>query len=187
MKISKREMILTVSTLTCVLFGATWLVVGKMYDNYKKQGEEKPRIEANIANHQDTIIQQKTWKNNLNKLEASISGDAYPAEPMSVAPRLTTEIKAITTYHGLNISSSTAQKEEKTGNLYEQTIRLQWTGTTKQLVDSLHGIQSSGTGLKFDVTTLTITPQSGRGAQVGMLTGTMDVNCTYMRVPPPKS
>ncbi|NLX25248.1 MAG: hypothetical protein GXY61_04715 [Lentisphaerae bacterium] len=184
MKISKREMILTVSTLTCVLFGATWLVVGKMYDDYRKQGEEMPRIDKNIENHLITIDQQKNWKSNLNKLEASISGDAYPAEPMSVAPRLTTEIKAITTYHGLNISSSTAQKEEKTGNLYEQIIRLQWTGTTEQLVNSLHGIQNSGTGLKFDITTLTITPQSGRTAQAGMLSGTMDVNCTYMRVPP---
>lgn len=177
-------MILTVSTLTCVLFGATWLTVGKMYDKYKKQGDDKPRVEENILNYQDIIYQQKDWKTSLNKLQASISGDAYPAEPMSVAPRLTTEIKAITTYHGLNISSSTPQKEEKTGNLYEQTIRLKWTGTIEQLINSLHGIQSSGTGLKFDITTLTISPQSGRGAQAGILTGVMDVNCTYMRAPP---
>lgn len=177
-------MILTVSTLTCVLFGATWLIVGKMYDKYKKQGEETSTVEGNIKNYITTIAKQKEWKSSLIALQSSISGDAYPAEPMSVAPRLTTEIKAITTVNGLNISSTTPQKEEKTGNLYEQTIRLQWTGTIEQLVDSLYGIQSSGTGLKFDITTLTISPQSGRGAQAGMLSGTMDVNCTYMRVPP---
>jgi hypothetical protein len=155
-----------------------------MYKKYIKQGDDRPKIEANIANDLDTYLQQNKWKNSLAKLQASISGDAYPAEPMSVASLLTTEIKKITTYFELNISSSKPQKEEKTGNLYELTIRFQWTGTTQQLIDSLHGIQSSGTGLKFDITTLTISPQSGRNAQAGMLSGTMDVNCTYMRVPP---
>ena len=174
MKISQRELILSVTTLTIVLFGGTLYALDSKLKTFKEQKSDTPVLNENIKNYKAVIKKQTQWKGQLAKLQSTLT--VFPEDQQSVAPQLTRTIKTIAAKHGLEITKNNPRTEEQTGDLYQLTIAYTWNGSLEHLIDVLWEIQSKG--LRFDTTSLSIKPQ-GRN-QEG-LTGTMDINFTYMR------
>lgn len=174
MKISKREMILSVASLAAVLGGFTWYVVDSKLDEWKAKATEIEKLKQQISLHQKAIKMQENWLDELNELQDTLP--VFDTKKRSVSPELVKAIKAVSDKHGVEILKSTPHKEKPTGDLFEIGINVTWQSTLEAMVRFLTELQQQG--VRYDVRTLSVTPV---GKNTGKLKGSMVIHFAYTR------
>lgn len=174
MKISQREMMLGVVTLTCVLFGGTWYAADGKMEKWKSMKGEITSLRQQISVNQTAIKKQNEWLGQLNELEKELR--IFDLKQRSVTSDLQKTIAGIANKYGLNITRNQPHDEKPTGNLYEVAINCTWEGSLESIIDFLSELQQQG--IRYDVRTLNITPF---GKNTDKLKGNMVVNCAYTR------
>ena len=176
MKISQREMVLGVATLTAVLVGLAWVMVDKKTDQWKTMAGQIDQAEQQIRHYEAAVRMQDNWLDELNALQEGLR--VFEADERSVSPELMKIIKAISAGHDLDITRSQPYKEKPTGSLFELGINCTWQGNLDAMVGFLAELQQQG--VSYDVRQLNVTPV---GKNTGRLKGNMVIHCAYTRVP----
>ncbi len=174
MKVSDREMILGVATLTVVLFGGTWFLIDGKVDQWKAKKTEIKQLRQQIARHEAAIRMQDEWADELHELESKLI--VFDTDKRSVSPDLMKIINSIANQYGLEITKTNPQQEKPTGNLFELGINCTWTSELDALVGFLTDLQQQG--VRYNVRSLTIKPM---GKNTGKLSGNLVVDCAYTR------
>lgn len=174
MKISQREMILGVATITALLGGLTWLIINGKMDAHKAKATEIQNIRQQIRLDERRIKMQDEWISELNELQKDLR--VFDINQKSVSPELMKTIKTISTKHGLDITRSQPYSEKPTDDLFELGINCTWEGKLEAMVGFLTALQQQG--VRYDVRTLNVTPV---GKNTGRLKGNMVINCAYTK------
>ncbi|MDH3981362.1 MAG: type II secretion system protein M [Kiritimatiellaceae bacterium] len=176
MKISQREMVLGVVTLTAILAGATWYLVNQKIDIHKanKIQIEQLKQQARLDNRR--IKMQDEWIAELNELQKDLR--VFDTNLKNPSPELMKTINAVAQKYNLDINRNQPRGEKPTGDLFELSINCTWEGKLEAMVDFLTDLQQQG--VRYDVRSLNITPV---GKNSGRLKGNMLINCAYMRKP----
>ena len=173
MKISTREIVLGVGTLTVILFGLTYWMGGTAIEEQRAITENKARLLRQIELHKRILEQQEKWHEPLDELKSQLP--VYqPKTPVSV--ELPKTIKRIADKNRLNLPLTQPQNEDKIGNIYELKVRCDWQGTLDALVHFLYDIHKQG--IRFDVRQINLKPVA---KQVDQFKGSMVINCAYRR------
>jgi Tfp pilus assembly protein PilO len=173
MKISTREIVLGISTLSIILFGLTYWMGGTVIEEQRSMKEEKARLVRQIALHQRILEQQGSWQQPLNDLQTQLP--VY-GRRTSVTVELPKLIKHIADKTRLTLPLTQPQGEKKIGTLYELKVRCDWQGSLESLVRFLYDIHEQG--IRFDVRQINLKPVA---KQVDQLKGSMVINCAYRR------
>jgi len=173
MKISGRETLLGIITLSAVLFGLTYRLAGSRIEEQRRIGEEKERLLRQIELHKRILAEQTNWIGRLEELQAQLP--AYDGK-VSVTAELLKELKRIADKHGLDFVRTQPYREEQVGSLYELGVSCNWEGELEPLVRFLYSLQSQG--IRFDVRQLSAQPDTRRE---GKLKGSMIIECAYRR------
>lgn len=176
MKISPREMILGVITLTAVLAGATWYIVDGKADEYKAKKTKITQLNQEIRLNKLRIRMQDEWISELDVLQQDLR--VFDAKQKSVSPELMKTVNTIAKKHELGISRSQPRGEKPTDDLFELAINCTWDGKLDALVGFLAELQQQG--VRYDVHSLTVNPV---GKNTNRLKGNMVINCAYTRKP----
>jgi hypothetical protein len=174
MKISQREIILGVLTLTAVLSGFTWYIVDSKMEEWHGMANEIEKTEQQISKHQTAIKMQENWLDELNGLQSELP--AFDIKKRSVSPDLMKTIKQMSNKHGVDILKNSPYPEKQIGDLFELGINCTWDGTLESMVLFLGELQQQG--VRYDVRTLSVAPV---GKNSGKLKGNMVIHCAFTR------
>ena len=172
MKLSGRETVLGLGTLTVVLFGATYLLGDAKLKEWKDLGKAREAVQREIVLAERLIEQRPVREAQLEQGLANLQ--SYP-EGEQVAPRLLKAVEQMASDSGLQLSSLTPEREKNIGQLYELTIKCGWQGELEEIVRFLYALQTKG--VMYDVESLQVQPTG----QAGALKGSVYVNCAYLR------
>ena len=139
MKISQREMILGVITLTFVLGGLTWYVINKNLDDHKSKKTIIENLRQQIRLDERRIKMQDEWIAELNNLQKELR--IFDIQQKSVAPELMKTINTIAQKHSLSITRNTPRDEKTTDDLYELDISCVWNAELESIVGFLSELQ----------------------------------------------
>ena len=173
MKISTRETILGLGTLTAILIAFTYSMGSTQFAKHREMKQEKVRLERQIKLHQRILDQQSKWQEPLTALQEQLP--TYGPRK-SVEVELPKTIKRLADKSGLNLPLTQPQGEDQIGTLYELKVRCDWQGSLEQIVRFLYTIHQEG--IRFDVRQITIKPVAKK---IDQLKGTMVINCAYYR------
>lgn len=176
MKISQREMILGVVTMTALLTGLTYGIVNKRIDAHEAKATEIQSLKQEIRLNERRIKMQDEWIAELNELQKDLR--VFDVKQKSVSPELMKTVNLIAKKHELNISRTQPRGEKPTDDLFELGINCTWDGKLDALVGFLAELQQQGT--RYDVRTLNVTPV---GKNTGRLKGNMVIHCAFTRKP----
>lgn len=174
MKITQRELVLSVVTLASVLGGASWYMIDSKVDSWRGMAGAIEKNEQQLRYDQAAIQMQESWQDELNTLQSGLR--VFDAAQRSVSPELMKTIKAISIKHELDITRSQPYAEKPTGDLFEMGINCTWQGTLKAMVGFLAELQQQG--VNYDVRQLNVTPV---GKNTGKLKGNMVIHCAYRK------
>lgn len=174
MKISKREMILAVVSISAILFGGTWYAVDQRVEEWKTMQDRITELKSEIRLAQRNIQMEPVWQKELNELQKELKN--YPGEH-AVDSELANDIRAISKKYEFEILRISFLKEKKIGDLYQMGINCNWEGSLDAVVRFFAELQEQGG--RYDVRTLSITPS--RGQEGEKLKGSMLVQCAYTR------
>ena len=173
MKLSSREMILVITTLSAVLIGVTYWLGGSHIEKQKRLGEDRERLIHQIELHKRIIAEQTNWVDRLAELQSQLP--VYD-EKTAVTAELLKEIKRIADENRLDLVRTQPYREEQVGSLYELGVSCNWEGNLDALVHFLYAIQSQG--IRFDARQLSAQPDA---KQEGRLKGSMIIECAYQK------
>ena len=173
MKISRREMLIGIITLFCVLFGLTYWMAGAKIAEQREIAEDKVRLLRQIQLHKRILEEQTVWTNRLAELQAELP--VYETG-ISVNGEIRSMITDMAQKHGLTPNKIRTGTEKKVGMLYEMTVTCDWRGELDQLVHFLYEINQQG--LRFDVSEISVRPDA---KEIGILNGDMTIECAYRR------
>ncbi len=176
MKISQRELTLSIVTFTCVLAGLSWYIINGRMAAHKAKKTEIQNLRQQIRMAETRIRLQEEWIEELNELQQDLR--VFDTEQKSVSPELMKTVNTLAQKHDLSITRTQPRGENPTGDLFELGINCTWNGTLEALVDFLTELQQQGT--RYDVRTLNVKPM---GKNTGKLTGNMVIHCAYTRRP----
>jgi len=176
MKISQREMVLGMVTLTALLFGLTYWTAGGRIETSRQRAEEKERLQQQITLHKKILEEKDGWYSRLAELQGDL---AVYDEKTAVTAELLKLIKRTADGHALDLIRTQPYREEQVGSLYELGVSCNWEGNLEALTRFLYDLQSQG--MRFDVRQLNVAPIAGRE---GILKGSMIINCAYRRDTP---
>jgi len=173
MKMSNREIIIGMVTLSVILFGFTYWMGGSKISEQKEMAEEKVRLRRQIKLHKRILEEKENWIGRLDALQAELP--VYDRRiPVSVL--LSKEIKGMADSHGLDLTRTQPGVEKQVGTLYEVNVSCEWTGDLEAMVHFLYDLHSKG--IRFDVWQINIKPVA---KQEGLLKGSMSIACAYRR------
>ncbi|QBG46208.1 hypothetical protein EGM51_01865 [Verrucomicrobia bacterium S94] len=176
MKISQREMILGVATLTLIMGGLTYIVIHNKMAVHRTNKTKIENLKQQILLDEARIRMQQNWIEELNERQKDLR--VFDTEQRSVSPELMKSINSIAGRHGLHITRNQPRSENPTGDLFELPINCVWDGTLESLVNFLTELQQQG--VRYDVRSLTVQPA---GKNSGKLKGNMVIHCVYTRKP----
>lgn len=176
MKISKRETILGLVTLTAVLFGITYWLAGSRIEAQRHMQSEKTRLLRQIELHKRILAEKEEWFSRLQTLQNQLP--VYD-DKTSITAELLKLIKRTADDHGLDLVRTQPYREEQVSSLYELGVSCNWEGTLDSLVHFLYDLQKQG--LRFDVLQLTAQPDAQRDR---ILKGSMLIDCAYRKGKP---
>ncbi len=174
MKMSEREMHLSVIAFAALLIGSSWYYLTGKAPDWKAKRVEIERLAGQIRLDTRRIAMQESWMAELNSLQERLH--VFDINQKSVSPQLMQTIKNLSTEHGLRILRSQPYTEKPTGDLFEIGINCTWEGELKAIVDFLTELQQQGGN--YDVRTLNISPS---GKNTGALKGNMVIHCAYIK------
>jgi Tfp pilus assembly protein PilO len=174
MKISQREMILGVVTMTTILGGLTWNIISKKMVIHKAKKTEIATLRQEIRVNENRIKMQDDWIADLNELQKDLR--VFDAKQKSVSPELMKTVNTIAGKHQLNITQSRPRGEKTTDDLHEMDINCTWQGELEAIVGFLAELQQQG--VRYDVRSLNVQPiPKGNGK----LKGNMMISCAFIR------
>ena len=173
LKISQREAVLLIATMTLLLFGFTYWIGGAKIAGQRQITGEKEQIARQIVLHRRIIADQENWRDRLVELQQQIP--VYD-ERVSVTAELLKDIKRMADEHRLDLLRTQPNREEQIGTLYVLGVSCNWEGTLESLVRFLFKLQSQG--IRYDVRQLSVQPDAQRE---GILKGSMLVDCAFRR------
>lgn len=176
MKISQREMILGVATLTAVLGLITYAIVNGKIDAHKAKKTEITNLNQQIRLDERRIKMQDEWIAELNELQKDLR--VFDTKMKNPSPELMKTVNTIAKKHSLDILSNQPRGEKPIDDLYELDINCRWEGKLEALVGFLAEIQQQG--VRYDVHTVTVAPV---GKNTNRLKGSMVLKCAYTRKP----
>lgn len=176
MKISQREMILAVVTMSVLLTGLTYGIVNKKIDAHQAKKTEIENLKQEIRLNERRIKMQDEWIVELNELQKGLR--VFDTKQKSVSPELMKTVNLIAKKHELDITRSQPRGENPTDDLFELGINCTWEGKLDALVGFLAEIQQQG--VRYDVRTLNVAPV---GKNTGRLKGNMVIHCAFTRKP----
>lgn len=177
MRVSKRESILALATLSVALFGATGMVVRPKLDRLKQIRAEQVSVNAEIRRDRGLVSERKKWVTELEELSKALP--LYPRDKKMDVYWLAYMDKAAAK-HGVRIKRRKAGKERSEGDFYELPIEVEhdgWEGSLDSLVRFLFDLHSQGAML--DIRQLLIKPRKD-----GLLEGRFSLYCAYGREGP---
>lgn len=173
MKVSKREIIIGMTTLAVGLFGFTYWIAGSKISEQKEMASTQVRLRRQIKLHKRILEEKENWIDRLDTLQAELP--VYDRRiPVSVL--LSKEIKGMADQHDLDLTSTVPGVEKQVGTLYEVNVACQWVGKLDAMVHFLYALHEHG--IRFDVWQINIKPIA---KQEGMLRGSMSIDCAYRR------
>lgn len=176
MKISKRETILGLITLTAILFGLTYWLAGSRIEEQRHMKEDKIRLLRQIELHKRILAEKDGWYSRLEELQSQLP--VYD-EKISITAELLKLIKRTADDHGLDLVRTQPYNEKQLGSLYELGVSCNWEGSLDALVRFLYELQKQG--VRFDVQQLNAQPDAQRDR---ILKGSMIINCAYRKGKP---
>lgn len=171
-KLSRRELVLSLLTAGVALFGISAILAKPRFDEWRALKDEKQRLLTSMTEKKRLIDQKEKWENDFSQLRdtlPSLSADRkVDVYWLSVMDNVASE-------HGLTIGKREAGQEQKIRNVYELPIECKdWRGDINSLVHFLFDLQKKGVIL--DVRNLLIRP---RGKS--LLRGRFLLHCVYTR------
>ena len=173
MKISKRETLLVLITLTAILFGLTYWLAGSRIAEQRRIKQDKARLLHQIELHKRILAEKDVWYARLEELQSQLP--LYD-EKTSITAELLKLIKRTADEHGLDLVRTQPYREEQTGSLYELGVSCNWEGKLESLVRFLYDLQKQG--VRFDVLQLNAQPDAQRDR---ILKGSMIIDCAYRK------
>lgn len=172
MKISMRESVLALVTISVALFGVTGLLSGSKIDDWKAVREQQEQVRSSILRSQALVAQRGEWAAKMAKLQGSMP--RFPqGKRMDV--HWSTEMEKKASAHGLKILRHEVASERQEGPVYELPIECRdWEGSLDALVHFLFDLQSEGAML--DIRYLRIKPKDKVTRS-----GRFSLYCAYMR------
>jgi Tfp pilus assembly protein PilO len=173
MKISKRETVLGLMTLTAVLFGLTYWLAGSRIEAQRTMKADKARLLHQIELHKRILAEKDAWTGRLEELQAQLP--TYDGK-VSITAELLKLIKRTADDQSLDLVRTQPTNEKLTGTLYELGVSCNWEGSLDALVHFLYELQKQG--VRFDVLQLNAQPDARRDQ---ILKGSMLINCAYRK------
>lgn len=174
MKITQREMMLSVVTLAAVLGGTTWYMVDSKVEEWRSKAGTIEKAEQQIRHYQAAIKMQENWLDELHTLQEGLR--IFDIAQRNVSPELMKTVKTISSKYELDITRSQPYPEKPTGDLFELGINCTWQGPLDAMVGFLTELQQQG--VNYDVRQLNVTPV---GKNTGKLKGNMVIHCAYTK------
>lgn len=176
MKITQREMLLGIGTITALLGGLTYYIINGQLAEHQANKTKMENLEQQIVLAETRITMQENWIEELNNLQKDLR--VFDTKQRSVSPELMKTVNTIAAKHGLNISRSQPRTEKPTGDLFELGINCVWDGELEAVVGFLAELQQQG--VRYDVRSLRVQPG---GTNSSKLKGNMVIFCAYTRKP----
>jgi Tfp pilus assembly protein PilO len=175
-KISKRETLLGLTTLTAVLFGLTYWLAGSRIEAQRQMKTDKIRLLHQIEVNKRILSEKDAWYNRLAELQEQLP--VYDVKT-AITAELPKTIKRMAVARGLDLTRTQTEREKQVGSLYELGVNCTWEGTLDALVHFLYDLQSQG--IRFDVLQLNAQPDAQRDR---ILKGSMIIDCAYRKGKP---
>ena len=172
MKLSSREIVLGLATVTVILFGGVALLARPQFDELKRIRAEQADLRREIAEAKQLVVRRDEFDAEMEELSQRL-----PRFPMD--QKMDTHwlrvMGNVATKHGVKISKRQAGEEKRNGDLYEMGIECkEWESELEPLVHFLFDLQEEGAML--DVQQLLIKPKGNN-----LLRGRFFLNCAYTR------
>ena len=172
MKLSRREMVLGLLTVSAVLLAAAALLIRPKIAEWRELRAKQRAVREEIAADKRLVHSREEWEKRLAELSEQLQ---------QFGPQRETEVyflslmDKLASQNGIRILKHRAGEEEKAGDIYELPIECQqWEGTLDSLVHFLFDLQSHGAML--DIHQLLVKPK-----QAGVLRGRFLLFCAYTR------
>ena len=172
MKITQRETMLGLFTLTAFLYGGSLIAVKPKLDRWKELKRLQAEVNVQIQQDRQILAEKSAWMKELGELTKVL-----PAQPAGTKTDVhwLSKMDGLATAHGLTISKRQAGDEKQNGDVYELPIECkEWEGSLDALTHFLFELESGGA--MFDVRQLMIKPKSK-----GVLRGRFTLYCAYTR------
>jgi len=175
MKITTRESVLALATVSVALFGVTGLLARSKIEDLKTVREQQEQVRSSIARSQLLVGQREKWDAKMGELQGMMP--RFPqGKRMDV--HWSPEMERKATKHGLKILRHEVSGELQEGPIYELPIECRdWEGSLDSLVHFLFDLQSEGAML--DIRYLRVKPKDKV-----VRTGRFSLYCAYMRDAP---
>ncbi len=172
MKMSPREWVLGVVTLTAALYGLLFYLASSRMTEWRTIREEQEQLRLSIATSQELVDAREEWEARMVERQ-----DLMPVFPQGQRMDLhwLSVIESVAARHELQILRHEPGDERQEGPVYELPIFVrQWEGTIDALVGFLFDIEREGAML--DVRYLHVRPRDQ-----SIRHGRMDIYCAYRR------
>jgi hypothetical protein len=172
MKVSTRESVMGMITVSVGLFAATAFLAGSRIEAWQNVRAQQAQVANSIERSKALVEQQEKWTTRMSELQGLI-----PRFPQSKRMDVywSGEMEKKAAKHGLKILRHEVGSELQEGLVYELPIECRdWSGSLDALVHFLFDLQSEGAML--DIRYLRIKPKDKVTR-----TGRFSLYCAYMR------
>lgn len=172
MKISARESLLGLITVSVLLFVGTGMLARSKFEDLKAMRADQVQVRNSIERNKKLVDQEAKWAKLMDKYKDEVP--RFPAnKKMDVYWSNVVETKA--NKHGLKLLKHEVGSEHQEGPIYELPIECRdWEGSLDSLVHFLFDLQSKGAML--DVRYLRVKPKNKI-----IRKGRFSLYCAYMR------
>ena len=174
MKLSAREMVLVLLTVSAVVFGGTLILGKSRLEQWKELRASQKEVITRIEDDEELIAEESKWREELSELSKLL-----PQHPkgVRVGAHWVALMRRIATKSGVKILRQELGEEKQEGEVYELPIECRdWEGTDEAFIGFLIDLEADGAML--DIRQLLIKP---KGAPGGVLRGRFRLYCAYRR------
>lgn len=171
MKISRREWVLMLLTLTVVLGGLTYWLAAPQFGRWREWNREAELLRGQMELNRRIAERREEWESRYERLAEQVPRYAS----RTVAPELLKTVKNMADRHGVVLVRVEPGRERESGGFFELSINCSWEASLEALTRMLFDLQDQEN--RFDVRSLNIVPAAG-----GRLKGGMNIYCAYYKV-----
>jgi len=171
-KISARESLLGLITVSVLLFAGTGILGRSKIEDLKGLRSEQVEVRSSIERNKKLVGQEEKWSERMDKFQ-----NKMPRFPLNKRMDVywSNEVEKKANAHGLKILRHEVGSEHQEGPIYELPIECRdWEGSLDALVHFLFDLQSKGAML--DVRYLRVKPKDKT-----IRKGRFSIYCAYMR------
>jgi len=172
LKISTRESLLGLITVSVLLFAGTAMVGNSKIDSLKEMRSERDKLRNSIERSKSLVDQKEKWTKRMETFKGKMP--RFPQDKrMDV--HWSNEVEQKANAHNLRILKHEVGSEHQEGPIYELPIECRdWEGSLDSLVHFLFDLESKGAML--DIRYLRVKPKDKT-----IRKGRFSLYCAYMR------